>query len=132
MTSWNEIEAQQQRKADRDRQAEQENREFYRLCARVFGSQDGMKVLAILRRATKDQVMGPDVADGALRWHAGRAYLLGQIETWTAMGLNEPAADLRERVADLPTGGMERVCQPGRPAPARTGWRRLLPGWFHR
>lgn len=79
--------------ADRERAAE-EAKARDRLFAAVFGTPDGLRVLALLRERV-ERPQGPEASSGALAHAEGQRQIVRAIEQWTANGRDQHPTALR-------------------------------------
>lgn len=63
------------------------------ICARVFGSADGAKLMTYLRSITKERVLGPDASSSALAYLEGQRHLVAHVEALIDEGAREPVKE---------------------------------------
>lgn len=103
--TWDSLEGRRQRTAarrdDTDPAADQERADLSELaavCRDVLGTERGKRLLALLRRRTKDRVLGPGVSESALWFIEGQRQLVDQLERATAAGLQVEPERLRDEL----------------------------------
>lgn len=103
--TWDEVEGRRrldtQRRKEAELAAESEHRdaaELAVLCRDALGTDKGRRLLAWLRRRTKDAVFGPGVSESALWYREGQRQLVDQLERATAQGLAISAEQLRDEL----------------------------------
>lgn len=93
----------ERRGPSREQQAkiEAERRRVKLLFARVFGTPDGLEVLALLRSSTIEKMTDPNISERALSHLEGQRQLVHVIETWTAHGREQHPSELRRELPAL-------------------------------
>ncbi len=94
MSGWNDIER-PRLTAEQKQKAEEEAQRIDRLFGRVFGSPDGLEVLALLRAQTIERGADPNLSHSALAYLEGQRQLVRVIETRTANGRDQHPSELR-------------------------------------
>lgn len=84
---------------------EAEQKRVNGLFARVFGTSDGLEVLALLRSGTIEKTMGPDASERALLYLEGQRQLVRVIETRVANGRDQHPSELRRDYPSLQRDG---------------------------
>ncbi|MCG5241391.1 hypothetical protein ACIU1J_27625 [Azospirillum doebereinerae] len=72
-----------------------------RLYASVFGTPDGLKVLALLRERYDERPLGAEASHSALAYREGQRQVLRDIETRTANGRDQHPTALRREYPAL-------------------------------
>lgn len=104
--SWADLKPPAQRLTpEQRRQWEDEQRRVNLLFARVFGSPDGLEVLALLRSNTVERITDPDISERALSHLEGQRQLVRVIETRTANGREQHPSELRRDYPSLRRDG---------------------------
>ncbi|CAO3426682.1 Bbp19 family protein [Azospirillum argentinense] len=96
--SWEDLDKPKQRLTP---EQEAEQRRLNGLFARVFGTADGLEVLALLRSSTIEKPISPDASHSALVHLEGQRQLVRVIETRVANGRDQHPSELRREYPAL-------------------------------
>lgn len=99
MTGWGGLDRKPATKAERE-----EAQRVDRLFARVFGTPDGLEVLALLRARTIERGVDPDAPHSALAYMEGQRQVVRAIEQRVANGREQHPSELRREYPPLRTG----------------------------
>jgi hypothetical protein len=99
--SWNDFESRRRHAPVRQDEPEADAldlSEMATLCRDVLGTEKGRRLLGLLRRRTKDAVLGPGASERALWFREGQRQLVDQLERATALGLTISTEQLRDEL----------------------------------
>lgn len=98
--AWGDLEKRQPTPAEKE-----EAQRVDHLFARVFGTPDGLEVLALLRSQTVERVAGPETSRGALAYMEGQRQVVRAIEQRVANGREQHPSELRREYPPLRRAG---------------------------
>lgn len=90
---------------DEKRLAAEKAAQADRLFAAVFGTPDGLKLLALLRDRYAEQPAGMEASHSALAYREGQRQLVRDIETRVANGREQHPSELRREYPSLRRDG---------------------------